>query len=162
MARSYFVNGETLVTINGSELGLASDPVTVTLDSKYLDIKVNSFGDVPPEVQFMLTEAQIHMTLVNFDRTVLDTALALSQGGTSTVGQMVSAGTLMGANSNFFSLRLQSPVAVKPWTFGHAYMVDAFDFPLGVERSLVTCTFRALPYVADPKTAAGAVLWTYT
>lgn len=160
MARDYFINGETMVSVNGAQLGLSEGPVVVSLNLHHLDIKVNSFGDVPPECQFMLAEANVRMTLVHVDRGVLDTAIASSMGGAS-IGQMPRAGTRM--SGNYISLSISSPVGSKPWTFPSAFMTQSpMEFPLGAERSLIVCTFRAIPHVADPATAAGAVLWTYS
>lgn len=162
MARDLFINGETTVSAAGSVLGLASDPIVVSLDLKGLDVKSNSFGDVPFEVQFMGGEATIKMTLVHFDRAVVDTIVAKSMGGAA-IGQLPRAGTRMGGGGNFFALSLNSPVGSKPWTFPNSYLTGTpIEFPLGAERSLMSLTFRAIPYAADPSTAAGVVLWTYS
>lgn len=162
MGRIFYVNGETLVSYGGQQLGLAPDPIRVKITPKYLDIQVDSWGagNVPPEVQNMLAEAHITMTLVNFDPSVLQTATANMMAGSA--GTFARAGTFM---SSFMQpLKLTSPVGGIPYTFPNTYLMQGYEWPLGVERSLVVCTFRALalPAGGDPQFAAGSVLWTYS
>ena len=163
MARNYFVNGNTLVTADGSELGIAESSVSITINPKHLEIKVSTFGpDVPPEVQAMLADANIGMVLVNFDIAVLNTCIRKSMAA-ATLGTMQIAGTLMGANSHFVSLRIASPTGGVPWTFPSCYLTGSpITWPLGNERSLVSLNFKAIPYVADPASSANAVLFTNT
>lgn len=163
MARDIFVNGNTMVTADGAELGIGENSVTISLTYKHLDVMVSTFGGsqgVPHEVQAMLAEASISMVLANVDPGVLDTVIRKSMASSS-IGVMPIAGTLMGGNSFFTSLRISSPVAGRPWTFPTTYLADnPISWPLGNERSLVSLTFRAIPYQADPSSAGGAVLFT--
>ena len=149
-----------MITANGTELGLAVGQVSITINPRFLDINVSTFGpEVPPEIQSMLADATINMTLVNFDVTVLNACITRSMNA-SAAGIMSAAGALMGGNSLFTSLRIASPVGQLPWTFPSAVLVGSPQWPLGNERSLVVCNWRAIPYLADPATAAGAVLYT--
>lgn len=159
MARDYFINGETLVTVDGTELGVCSDPIVVSVVNNHLDINVDAFGRGVPMQQYLIGEASIGMSLVHFDRGVLDTALRKSHAG-ATVGVMPRAGTLM--SGFYMALRMSSPQASKPWRFPTAYITNENQYPLGTERSLAVLTWRALPIVADPQTALGAILWDYT
>lgn len=161
MARNYFVNGNTMVYANGAELGLSNSQISITLNPRHLDIQVSTFGpDVPPEIQAMLADATISMTLVNFDAAVLQACVRRSMA-CSADGVMPSAGVLMGAASMFTSLNISSPVGQVPWTFPSAYLVaPAVDWPLGNERSIVSLNWRAIPFKLDPADAAGAILYT--
>lgn len=153
-----------------SELGLTDSPVTISVQINHLDIAVDAFGGqggAPPELQCMLGEASINMTLVHFDPDVLNSCLALSYGGAGT-GTMPAAGTRMGANAavgaapnKFISLTLSSPVEARPWNFPAAFLTNQpMQFPIGAERSVVSLTWRAIPYTIDPITSAGVVLFT--
>lgn len=167
MARAYFLNGETLVTVDGGELGLAESPVSISIKYDHDDVKVNAFGNSPPELQYMGMEASITMTLVHFDHALLSTCIRRSTGGASAVGQLARAGTRMGAGGHLMILRLTSPIESKPWRFPSAYLAAApVTWPLGVERSVVTVTWRAIAFKADPygggTGSAGAVVWDHT
>lgn len=160
MASNYYVNGNTLVTADGSELGLSEGSVTIAIQPKHLDIKVSTFADVPPELQAMLAEATISMVLVYFDPAIVETVLRKSMAA-GTLGQMPVAGTLMGANGFFTSLQISSPTGGRPWTFPGAFLTgNPVSWPLGNERTLLQMNFRAIPYSSDPHTAAGAVLFS--
>jgi hypothetical protein len=192
MARDFFLNGETMVYVKGradspigarQELGLAVDAIRVTPVFKHEDIKVDAWGQAPPEVQWMLAEVRISMTLIHFDRDILDTCLQESMAGATAIGTLRRAGARMGNNlplfaaggvngNHYISLNLASPVGNKPWRFVSTYMPDQpIDFPLGTEKSAVVCSWRAIPYTQDPwggvtagvagQGAEGALLWTH-
>lgn len=183
MARDYFVNAETMVSVKGNvnssiaavqQLGLSDTQVRITLNLHHLPIHVNAFLDVPPEYQFSLGEAMITTSLVNFDRAYLDECWRLSMGAPTTVGTMPRAGTRMGggvarfaAGWNFISLNFSSPVGGKPINFLNTFMTGpASEFPLGNERSVVVCQWKATLYQADPwgggTGAKDAILWQYS
>lgn len=194
MARDFWINGETMVYVKGrsdsaiaslTELGLADSSIRITPNFRYDDIKVDAWGEIPPEVQFMLSDVMITMTLVHFDRSVLATCLQLSQGGAPSEGQMARAGQRLGNNqprfgpatgspptgnnagNNYIGLNLSSPVAGQPWRFYYTYLTGPpMEFPLGAERSVVTLHWRAIPYTQDPYQgglgAYGQYLWDHT
>ena len=183
MARDYFINGECLVRVKGatnstianlSELGLADNPIRVSYEFKHSDIKVDAWGSVPPESQFMLAVANVSMTLVHIDRTVLDECVRLSMGGGSAVGVFPRAGTRMGGGgarfattNNLIGLNLTSPVGSKPYRFLYSYLsAPPLEIPLGVEKSIFTLQWRVIPYTIDPWNnglgAAGTALWDHT
>lgn len=118
MARSFNINGETLVAVkfgaqvldtefgedNGSalfELGLAADGIRVTPQFAHIDVPADDFGpNVPPETLAMLAEVQIMMRLIHYDVNVLDACLAEStaiNGGLFFAGVLPPAGRPMGA-----------------------------------------------------------------
>lgn len=164
MARNYFVNGETLVLVKGasdtgianlSQLGLAADPVRITPIFRHQDVNVDAWGQAPAEIQWMLAEVQVTMTLIHFDRDVLNTCLALSMGGGQvTVGQVARAGARLGNNVQFpaagwkfIVLQLSSPVGGINWQFNACYLTNPpMEFPLGVEKSMVPLNWRVIPY----------------
>ena len=171
MARTYKVYGETMVKVKGrsdspiaalSELGLTSDPITITVEYKHLEIGVNAYGQVPPELQGMGMMARVNMTLVHFDQDVLDACLAEALAGSPGFGQLGHAGALMGnglprfapggANGNhFIGLNLISALGAPPWRFLYAQLAgQPMTYPIGAERSLVQLQWTAFPYSQDP------------
>ena len=182
MARDIFLNGESLVTVRGSssslissvqELGLAVGPIRITPNYMHQPINVDAWGQAPMDMQFMLETANISMTLVHFDRTILASCLAESKGGALTEGQLTRAGTRLGSNNtlysagcHFISLGITSPVGGLPWRFFTTFMTGPpMEFPLGVERALVVTNWLAIPGVGDPWQgglgAAGAYIFDH-
>ena len=187
MARDYFINGESMVYVKGradsaignlTELGLASGPILVTPIFHHQPINVNALGTAPAEMQFMLAEARITMSLVHFDRTVLDVCLTESMAGAPAVGQLARAGARMGNNlprfaaggalgNHYIGLNIASPVGQKPWRFFYSFLAERpTEMPLGAERTICVCSWRAIPYTQDPwgngTGAQGALLFDYT
>lgn len=167
MARSFVINGPTLVQVKGpvgsaiaslSELGVCDRPITCQLDISKLDIDVDAFGQIPPDSQVMGGMMTVSTTFVHYDKTILDECLRLGMGGPTTVGTLPQTGTLMGngaarfaANNYFIGLNLTSPVEGKPYRFLYAEVHgNPFSLPLGAERSLTTVTWRCRAYTADP------------
>ena len=173
MARSFFINGECMVRVKSAviqgeigtsistlqDLGLAEGPITVSLDMRHMDVHVDTYGgQIPAEVQYKLSAANVAMRLVHFDRDILDACLRRSMGGVTTVGLVGRAGIRLGGgvarfaeNNNFISQNLSSQVASKPWRFGFSYLTATpMEFPIGVERSVVVLNWRVIPYQVDP------------
>lgn len=168
MSRAFFQSGETMVSVKGnatssiaslSELGMVELPLSLSLDFRYLDIRVDAFGQVPPELQFMLALANASMPFVHFDLTVLKECIRLSMGGAPAYGQLPRAGTFMGGNGaarfaagyNFIGLNMSSPVGGDPWRFLHSHLSqNPIEYPIGAERTVARVNWRAIPYVQDP------------
>ena len=100
MSRDYQINGETMVKIrfgshrsggrDGSltyevgtthgvewitagELGLASEPITISPRFRLRDLRVDDYGpDIPPDVMSQLSDVQLRMTLVHYDPFILN------------------------------------------------------------------------------------------
>lgn len=185
------VKGRADSTIGSlQQLGLADSPIRVSLSFRSLDIHVDAWGNVPAEVQNMLTEARIHMRLVHFDRAILDVCVMESMAGAPAIGAMRRAGARMGNNlprfapggslgNHYIGLNIASPIGNLPWRFWYTYLAEQpMIFPLGAERSLVDLAWRAIPYTTDPwgtgnipgsaqpstvpgTGAEGAVLWDH-
>mgnify|MGYP001608992929 FL=1 len=106
MARDFIINGETLVKVKGSssssistlsELGLAEKEVTISPRFYHSEMRADDFGpNIPPEVMWMLADVQIAMTLVHFDRAVLEACISESMGGSTFGVFLAGAGTPMG------------------------------------------------------------------
>jgi len=159
-----------------TNLGLADTGIRISINTRFDDIMVDAWGqEIPIDVQWMLADANISMTLVHFDRAVLDVCMALSMGGGSiAIGQVARAGQRLGQGlsrftigNNLIGLNLSSPVGNKPWRFWYTYLTGpAVEFPLGTKRSIVTLNWRAIPYTTDPFNggtgAQGSQLWDYS
>lgn len=184
MARDYVISGETLVRVKGnpssaiaslSELGLAEKEVRIVPRFIHQDVHTDDFGpEIPAEVLAMLADVTIRMTLVHYDKSILDTCLAESLGG-GTPGVMPGAGVPMGAysavttgNNHFISLNLLSPQLNFPWRFRAAYLANTpAEIPIGTERTLAVLTWRAIPYAFPPSSVGeiqskGTILWDRT
>jgi len=199
MPRDLFVNGEVLVRVRSSafspvgavvrELGLCSDSIVLTPTFKHLDVPLDAWGGangVAPEVQTMLAEFTITMNLIHYDAEVLRDCLQNSLGGRSAAaGVLTRAGTRLGggvaigaAGNMYINLSLSSPGAGVPWYFPAAFLTgNPAEYPIGVERSIVRATWRAIPYAGgaqgtadDPANivggvqlgAGGKILWDNT
>jgi len=176
------VKGRSDLAISSlTQLGLTdrNGVVRITPNFRGKDLDVDPWGDAPADIQFMLADATITMTLVHIDRTVLDICLsesmagagAIPGGANGTVGTFPRAGSRMGNNTPRFSpngtlnpstgqvttgnhyigLNLSGPVSNKPWRFFFAYLAERpLETPIGVERSTFQLTWRAVPYTQDP------------
>lgn len=171
MARNFFVNGEVSVRVKGAqnsplgntiaELGLCSDSVTITPNFRHMDVQLDAWGGTngpPNEIQWMLADVAISLSLVHYDPDILNTCLRHAMGGRATIGLMARAGTRLGnsvavtaANNLFVQLYLSSPIGGRPWYFPATYLTGPpVVYPIGVERSIVQANFRAIPYAPDP------------
>lgn len=159
--------GNATGATNRSELGLASDSITVIPRFYHLDYKVDDFGpNVPPEVQTLLAECFIKMTLVHYDDFILRLCMNESMGGggfpmTTLDGSLGKDGTLAGAGTplgggkarlsngnHFIGLNLVTIAGELNWRFPTAYLAEPpVTIPLGTEKSLVILNWRAIPYV---------------
>ncbi len=171
MARDYWVNGPTLVSVKGNtstaissltQLGLSDGPIRIRVNYSHRDIRVDAWGDGTPEIQYMLSEAYIPMSLVNFDRNVIAVCQAESQCGVAAEGVVPGAGSRMGnglprfgvaggVGNHFIGLNLASPVGGLPWRFYYAYLAGTpIEYPLGTEKSVIQLNWRAVLYTPDP------------
>ncbi|MDE2098089.1 MAG: hypothetical protein KGL39_12620 [Patescibacteria group bacterium] len=200
MARDYFVNGESLVYVKSAnfgggaltQLGLSEGPIRIRPNFRHRAIKVDAWGPgSPAEIQTMLFDVNIQMTLVHFDRSVLDSCLTESLGGGTLLGgdnvwRLNRAGVRLGnaaasqtTNNHFIGLYITGPTSSpsKPWHFWFSYLTGPpMDFPLGTERSAVGLNWRAIPYPTTgtagdpagaitsnvPGGATNQVVWTHS
>ena len=176
MARDYVINGETLVRVKGgqhysggpiaelSELGLSDSFIRISPRWFHHDINIDDFGpNVPAEVMWQLSEVNIYMTLVHFDKRVLQRCMAEAGAGagffpgfefTSLEGTMAPTGSLLGnyrpllaSGNHYISVNLLSPVEEFPWRFFACYlMAPPNHWPIGVRRSIVELQWRCIPY----------------
>ena len=181
MARQYQVAGEGLVQVKNAaialaQLGLTDSSITIHFNFHHFDIHVDAWGGVqgpPPEIQLMLADVTISMSLVHFDAAVLNSCISESMGGAATVGTVQRAGSRMGndvalqaANNRFIQLGISAPISGAPWRFFAAYLTNnPLIFPVGAERSVAVCNWRAIPYPpgGDPYNsgsgAGGVAIW---
>lgn len=178
MSRDFFINGESLVRVRGradtgiasiQQLGLCEGPIVCSPSFIHDDMMVDAWGEMPADVQFMGATMDIRMTLIQFDKTILNICVALSAGGVPAEGQVARAGQRMGNNmarfaapqvnpatgynagNNYIGLNINSPVYGLPWRFIYTYLTQKpFEFPLGAKRSGVILNWRAICYVQDP------------
>lgn len=184
MARDFQINGEAMVQVKGGahtsllgpdyridtaqELGLSSEQIRISPIIHHHDLRTDSFGpNVPAEVLWMNAEVRISMTLVHFDRKILDTCLAESMGGLPAAnlvaGELAPPGMPLGgykqlyaSGCHFMSLGITSPLQDLPYRFIACYLAqNPVEIPLGSERSLVQCNWRAIPYVVPSENEVG-------
>lgn len=161
-----------------TNLGLTDSPIQISVEYKTLPIKVDAYGDVPPESQAMGMYAHVSMTLVHFDYEVLMACVREGQGSSPAIGQLGHAGSLMGnglarfapggaLGNHFIGLNIISAAGSQPWRFLNCMLAEnPMQFPLGAERSLVQLKWTAFPYSVDPWNAGsgsyGVPLWDHT
>lgn len=206
MTRDFQINGETLVLVkwgahitsgvlwentgsNLTELGLAVDSIHVMPRFVHADVHADAFGPlVPAEVRWQLAWADVHMTLVHYDRDALDVCVGESMGGFASgfaAGTLQPGGVPLGrgraplqSGCHYVSLNLTSPQLEYPWRFPTTYLAERpLDLPLGTKTSQTKLRWRAVPYVrplfpptsgdlnflqAQEVRASGAVLWDHT
>lgn len=196
MARDFIINGECLVKVkfgdqvrttqfgidNGNsaffELGLASEGIRITPRYVHTDLRVDDFGpEIPAEVLSMLSEVNISMSLIHYDRNVADACLAESlgiNGGNFFAGILPPAGSPLGnglvvgaSGCHYISLNLLSPQLQFPYRFRASYLTGPpAVIPLGTEATQLDLNWRTIPYVpqiADREvSSSGVVLWDHT
>lgn len=178
MPRTFYINGESMVTIGvaGSlapltQLGLTEDRVEVALRIHSEPLYVDAFGKRnPANEQVFGGEAIITMHLIHFDAVVLATCAQSSLGAAYdglVEGQLGRAGLTRDLNGGFLSLGIASPLAGLPYVFPTAYLrEDPYRMPLGSEKSVATLIWHALAYPigGDPwgggTGSQGAVLYS--
>lgn len=113
MVRDFQISGEGLVLVKGrsdsgigtlQQLGLPDREINVSVTYLYQELTADAYGQqVPADAQFMLAWADVDMTLVHVDRTILNICMMESQGGTpltgnnNVLGTPVSEGTVQRA-----------------------------------------------------------------
>ncbi len=171
MARQYFINGETMITVKGNatsqiatvqQLGLSQDAIEVTEYYMQDDIGVDAYGNTPhpnpPDMQIFGSYATFTTNLVHYDPVILQECIRLSFGNAPVEGQQSRAGSLYGGNvalyapgNCYISVGTSSPVGNIPWTFLSCHMAQQpFIYPLGTKRSIVRVQWRAIAYSVDP------------
>lgn len=187
MARDFEINGPCMVAVKGPAntpiaslvtLGLTDkNPIRVSLNFKHDPIELNSWGDLPVEVQSMLVDLTVTMNLVHFDQTLVNICQQCAMGviapADAKEGLLPIAGARLGGGyamfnqfNNLISLNLTAPVNNRPWQFLYTYLVNSVPYTLGVERNIVQLTWRAIGYNVDPYNAGsfsqGYQLWSHT
>ena len=175
MARSFVINGETMVKVKGgahllrpplagvvgelTELGLSSESIRVTPTYYQAYVPTADFGpNAPAEVMWNMAHVDIGMVLVHYDRLASDICMAESMGGQVNAlpaGVMQPAGQMLGrglqplaSGCHYLSLNLLSPVLDVPWRFPTAYLTaPPQEIPLGTSRTMLALNWRAVCYV---------------
>ncbi len=170
MPRDFVINGPALVRVKSNsgsaipvatDLGLSPDPIQFSVNYRHTDLSVDAYGGqngIPPDVQWMGGDITLPMTLVHFDPVVLAECMRLSMCGSAGDGIMREAGRRMGNNTarfgvgnNYISVSITSPDLGYPWRFLTCYLNGTpMMFPVGVERTGVILSWRAIPYAIDP------------
>jgi hypothetical protein len=193
--RDFQITGESLVLVKGAvdtafptltQLGLPFDRINVQVQYKNRDMNLDAWGgEVPPDTQIMLAMAIIRINLIHFDPAVLAECSRLAMGGGNVYGAVGRAGTRMGgpvgglaqprfgAGNKYVGLNIAVPTAVQvgtsqPYCFLYSQLIDAIEMPLGVEKQILSTTWRAIPYTTDPAGivngvvtgATNALIWT--
>ena len=175
MARSWYVNGESMVWVVGNaagvlgttrQLGLTADAIQIIPNFKHKPIHVDAWGGgmggATVEVQYFLQDVELVMNFIHFDLTVMSACLQESQGLTSVAGVspgvLGRTGALMGNNlprgaagNHYISVNIASPVEANPFRFYYCYMTGPpVRIPLGTEKSVFSTHWIAIAYTNDP------------
>ncbi len=160
-----------------SQLGMSVGQITISPQFKQRGIKVDDFGsEVPAEVQFLMSEVNISVQLVQYDREVLDAVMQESQGGGggfADAGTLAPAGTLLGngravltSGNHYTRLNLVTLTpAPAGWRFRSTYLNDSVEIPIGTERTIAVLNFKAIPYAfpnfSGEISSSGIILWDH-
>ena len=160
------------------QLGLASEESRITPNYVHMDVKVDDFGpQIPAEVLAQMSDVNIAMRLIHYDRNVLDACLAESlglNGGNFAAGIMTPAGYPLGQNlpvlasgCHYISLNLTSPQLNFPWRFPASFLTGPpVIIPLGTTTTIADLNWRTVPYARQTPLieiqSSGRVLWDHT
>lgn len=158
MAKEIYINGNTVVKVNGTELGYSEDRIIIKPNFHHTDVHGDDFGAMAPTmVLWMLCDVGIEMTLVYFDPDQVYAAWMASAGGTDAIGTFAAAGKLVTG----VELTIGTDRGDGDWVFPKAYLAERpIEWPLGNERSQLKLSWRAvgLPTVAAEMLSAGTVI----
>lgn len=166
MARSLYINGESMVYVKGpagsaiaslTEFGLCEDQARITLHPIHSEVRLDAWGGAPMDVQRMNSFATVTLRMLQFDADVLAELVRLTTGG-NLEGRVGRAGPVMGGGvarflpgNNYVGLNIASPQMGRPWRFLSAYLKDPIgEYPLGTLRSTIPVFFQCIPYTSDP------------
>ena len=159
-----------------SELGLTDRDgiVRIMPEWRHRDVRVDDFGpEVPAEIQWQLASVRVSMTLVHYDRSVLDQCMMEAMGGSASgplqafaaAGVLVPAGQTLGrykamfsSGNHYISLNIDSRNSFYPWRIRTCYLeAPPLKIPLGTRRSHVELSWRGIPYTV-PMLVSGGTL----
>lgn len=168
MPRSFIINGESLVQVvlpagsslpGTNQLGLAMDAIRVSLAEHVKPLYVDAYGQNNTiDEQVFGGDAQVEMNLIHFDAVVLFECIRLAFPTSPVEGSLGRAGFRRGnalplgtTGNSLITLNITSPVAALPFNFPAAFLADRpYEWPLGTEKSVVKCVWKAIPYAIDP------------
>jgi hypothetical protein len=160
------------------DLGLCEGPITVRPRFFHKPMRVDDFGPYgSPEVMWNLAECDVEMTLIHYDREILDIVVSESMAG-SISGFLIGCGVPMGgglplyaSGNHYVSVNLLPPPPdginpYIPYFFPSCYLAEPpVVIPLGTTRSSVMLNWKAIPYTYPvPEsifTSSGGAQMTY-
>ena len=177
----------TLIGDSPHDLGLSTDAIRIIPRFIHQDIKVDDFGsEIPAEVMKMMADCQIRMNLVHYDDDLLRFCYQESFGTGLNVGVADGicgpAGRTLGrgwalytAFNSYIAVNLVPGQGIEtPWRFPACYVnAQPLEIPIGAEKTVVTLSWRAIPYVdvsldsdgnanRGEAVSNGAILWDHT
>ncbi len=160
----FAVNGAALVYVGTGAagalelLGYTDSGVDMDVQELTADIMSDVFGQAPHDVQYMGKTARIVANLIAMDRTIL--AKITGRGDRTTVGQLNTAGMVIGAAGYAFRLGISAPLDT-PWSFSKAIVRGGFSTRLASKANPFRVEFFAGPFGSTTATTSKDVpLWT--
>lgn len=191
MARDFYTHGEVMVGVKGMTgsgisdftfLGLADKQIKMIFNFHHQQLIVNDFGTrVPAGMMTDLVDAYVEMTLVQFDRSILEICWGEAQGGWyQDTGKLQGAGVILDGGAERFadgwryiSLNLSATVQAlpsggsdgfngTPWRFYKTYICEPpVEWPIGNNYSIVKVKWHAIPYQTPTDTTYGGAIPEY-
>lgn len=189
MGRAIQITGPVMASVIGgshmsggiygtlSQLGLSTGQITISPQFRQRGINIDDFGrEIPAEIQFLMSEVNVSMQLVQYDREVLDAVMQESQGGGggfADAGTLAPAGTLLGngravlTSGNHYTRLNLITLAPAPagWRFRSTYLSESVEIPIGTERTVAVLNFKAIPYAfpnaSGEISSSGIILWDH-
>lgn len=175
---SGFASGAPLTQL--SDLGLCTDAINIHLNFRHKNIMTDAYGpEIPIDQQWMLADAVVTTRLIHWNPEILELCLREAMGGgadptsaTDSAGSCNLAGTIMGGGNqapkfnepfvpgsgyHYVSLNIipQPNIGTLPWRFPSSYLTGRpVIIPIGTERTIAECTWRAIPYGVVPNQAS--------
>lgn len=149
---SYHTNGTAALSVSTtqsgssySNLGLSSaDGVKINITEYFNEIYSDERGpNIPAEVLRNGADATIEVELWKYDGTVLNTLMALREGGVQ--GYMGTIGQMMFNAGLTRRLRVASPIDGQNWQFNRVWILDEQSVQLSTQLKIWTVTFKAVP-----------------
>lgn len=154
------------------ELGLTSESIQITPTFNHKDINTDDFGpNVPAELLWNLADVRIRLTLIHYDRDILNNVIIEGMGGGAKFdanglfvdGTFAAGGTPMGNGKPLFTSGchyvsfnfLSTTSGQQPWRFPTCVLAQQpIEIPIGTKATLAVLNVRAIPY-SPPVTVSG-------
>lgn len=148
MAGTIHVSGTSTVTVDGAELGVSVNGVTIKNHNQFQDVFTDELGPlIPTDVQNMGFFSTVEVELIKYDNDVLSNCIGPFAGvGEGDIGQ-VGALLIQQQGSHELGIQVENITGGEDnFTFPTAYVIGVTSWNVGVVRTVVKLEFRCLGF----------------